>query len=82
MSKTAQASIVFKPDGTGHGLYTEVIDLSRLGRLQVERATTIEFDNRLQVWRVKERTGLSLFMSPSRETCLYWERQHFLGEEE
>ena len=37
--KSPLASIVFKPDGTGHGLYTEVIDLTRLGRLKVERAT-------------------------------------------
>ena len=77
-----QAAITFTPDGTGHGLYTEVIDLSCLGRLRIERATTIEFDNRGQVWRVKDRTGFSLFTSPSRETCLDWERQYFNTREE
>ena len=76
------AILTFKPDGTGHGLYTEVIDLSCLGRLRIERATTIEFDNRGQVWRVKDRTGFSLFTSPSRETCLDWERQYFNTREE
>ncbi len=76
------ASIVFKPDGTGHGLYTEVVDLTSLGRLKVERATTITFDNRRQVWRVKDRTGFPLFTSPSRETCLEWEKQYFMGKEE
>jgi hypothetical protein len=80
--KSPLASIVFKPDGTGHGLYTEVIDLTRLGRLKVERATTITFDNRLQVWRVKDRTGFPLFTSPSRETCLDWERQYFAGKDQ
>jgi hypothetical protein len=80
--KSPLASIVFKPDGTGHGLYTEVIDLTCLGRLKVERATAITFDNRLQVWRVKDRTGFPLFTSPSRETCLDWERQYFAGKEE
>ena len=76
------ASIVFKPDGTGHGLYTEVIDLTRLGRLKVERATTITFDNRLQVWRVKDRTGFALFTSPSRAKCLEWEKEYFNRKEE
>jgi len=76
------AAITFKPDGTGHSLYTEVIDLSCLGRLRIERATTIEFDNRAQVWRVKDRTGFPLFSSPSRETCLDWERQYFNTREE
>lgn len=76
MDKIA-ASIVFRTDGTGHGLYTEIIDLSCLGRLRVERATTITFDNRLQVWRVKDRTGFALFTSPSRQTCLDWEKEYF-----
>jgi hypothetical protein len=78
----ALACIMFKPDGTGHGLYTEVIDLSCLGRLKVERATTITFDNRLQAWRVKDRKGFSLFTAPSRRECLEWERQYFESQEE
>ena len=81
-AKTPLASIVCKPDGTVHCLYTEAIDLSCLGRLRIERATTIEFDNRRQVWRVKDRTGSPLFTSPSRETCLDWERQYFQGKDE
>ena len=80
--KSALASIVFKPDGTGRCLYTEVIDLSCLGRLKVERATTITFDNRLQAWRVKDRTGFPLFTSPSRQTCLDWEKEYFSKKEE
>jgi hypothetical protein len=71
------AVITFTTDGTGHGLYTEVIDLSRLGPLQIERATSIEFDNRAQVWRVKDKTGFPLFTSPSREACLRWEKEYF-----
>lgn len=84
MGKAAEniAAVTFKPDGSVRGLYTEVIDLTCLGRLKVERATTITFDNRKQVWRVKDRTGLPLFTSPSRETCLEWEKQYFMGKEE
>ena len=74
---TCSAVVTFKPDGTGHGLYTEVIDLSCLGLLRVERATSIEFDNSRQVWRVKDRKGCALFASPSREACLTWEKAYF-----
>ena len=71
------ASLVFSPDGTGRGLYTEAIDLTRLGRLEVHRAPTITFNHRMQAWRVKDRTGFALFTSPSRQECLNWERRYF-----
>jgi len=82
MSNASVTSLVFRADGTGHGLYTETIDLTRLGRLRIERATTVEFDNRQQIWRVKDRKGFALFTSPSRETCLAWERQYFNAKED
>ena len=75
MSETA--SLVFKPDGTCVGLYTEVIDLSVLGRLRIKRASRIEFDDQKQAWRVKDRRGFALFTAPSRRECLQWEQQHF-----
>jgi len=82
MDNKPLATLTFKPDGTGHGLYTEAIDLARLGRLRVKRATTITFDNRLQAWRVKDRTGFPLFSSPSRQTCLDWEKEYFNRKDE
>ena len=66
-------AITFTPDGIGHGLYTEAIDLGRIGRLAVTRATRIEFDNKAQYWRVYDRTGFPLFSAPTRELCLAWE---------
>jgi len=65
-----------QPDGTVRTIYTEVIDLTSLGKLQVRRATRIEFDNRLQVWRVFDREGDMVYCSPSRAVCLEWEQQH------
>ena len=82
MSQTPLASLVFAPDGTARGLYTEAIELWRLGRLRVRRATTITFDNRLQAWRVRDRTGFPLYTSPSRQTCLDWEHTYFLAQED
>ena len=75
--KSPLASIVFKPDGTGHGLYTEVIDLSTIGALEIHRATTIEFNNDSQAWEVKDNDGEILFGNPSRSACLEWEHQRF-----
>lgn len=59
------------------GLYTDVIDLSTLGRLHVERASTIEFDNAAQFWRVYDLDRHCIYSSSSREDCLNWERGHF-----
>lgn len=75
-------TITFTPDGLGHGLYTETIDLGQIGPLIVKRATTIEYDNQSQYWRVKDRTGFALFNSPSRQACLDWERQHLQQQED
>ena len=65
-----EIAITFTPDGTGHGLYTEAIDLASLGTLAIRRATTIEYDNNTQYWRVRDPTGFALFNSSSRQECL------------
>ena len=75
------ATLIFTPQGEGRGLYTEAIDLSRIGTLKIERATTIEFDNQAQCWIVRDRTGFGLYHSPSRQTCLDWEQMHFESNE-
>ena len=70
-------TLTFGPDGIGHGLYTEAIDLHQLGVLHVERATAIEFDNEGQTWQVRDMSGESLFAAASRQECLDWEQEHF-----
>jgi hypothetical protein len=69
-------NITIAPDGTARCLWTETVPLHELGRLNIQRATTIEFDNQAQAWRVFDAMGDCLYCSPSRETCLAWERQH------
>ncbi len=69
--------IHFNPDGTGAGLYTELIDLREIGSLEVVRASEIEFNETTQQWEVFDFTGSRVFTDPSREACLLWERQHF-----
>lgn len=38
------------PDGTVIGLYTDAIDLRRLGHVQAERASWVEWDEVAQAW--------------------------------
>ena len=70
------------PDGTVYGFYTEAINLTALGTLRVERASTIEFDNLNQVWRVFDRRGRCLHSSPSRADCVRWESEHLNNKED
>ena len=70
------STLLIMPNGTVRGLYTEEVDLSTLGQLEVQRAMAIEFDNQLQAWRVFDGMGDCLYCSPSREMCVAWERKH------
>ena len=59
-------------------LYSELIDLSSIGRLEVSRASVIEFDHQKQKWEVQAANGgRVLFAHTSRAVCLAWEVQHF-----
>ncbi len=71
------AVLKFDPAGNGHCLFTEAIDLSSLGALEIVRASSIEFNNTAQQWEVKSAEGELHFSHPSRQACLDWERQYF-----
>ncbi len=68
------------PDGTVQGLYTEAIDLTIVGQLRIARASTIEFDNPVQLWRVFDRRGRCIHSAVSRTECLGWEQEFFARE--
>jgi hypothetical protein len=67
----------FDNSGLGHCLYTEILDLTSIGPLQIARASTIEFNNDSKVWEVKDSESRVLFSNPSRTVCLVWEQQYF-----
>jgi hypothetical protein len=69
--------LVFQPDGSGAGLYTERIDLREIGALEVVRASEIEFNETTQEWEVFDYTGQKVYSDASREACLQWERRAF-----
>jgi hypothetical protein len=68
--------ISFKPDGTAQCLWTEVLPLHELGRLEIHRASNIEFNNTTQQWEVKDPRGRVRFFARSRTACLEWEQQN------
>jgi hypothetical protein len=68
--------ITFTPDGTVRCLWTEALPLRELGRLDVQRASAVEFNPASQHWEVRLASSPQVvaFSHPSRETCLQWER--------
>ena len=71
------AVLKFDPTGNGHCLFTEAIDLSVLGALEIVRASSIEFNNATQQWEVNSPERVLLFGNSSRQACLDWELQYF-----
>jgi len=69
--------ISFNQDGTAQCLWTEAVPLHSIGKLDITRATTIEFNNNNQQWEVQDPQGKLLFSDPLRSTCLDWEHQYF-----
>ena len=71
-----QTAITFAPDGTAHCLWTEAVPLHELGRLEIRRASNIEFNNTTQQWEIKDRKGKVRFFAKSRSACLEWEHEN------
>jgi hypothetical protein len=69
--------ITFAPDGTARCLWTDAVPLHELGRLDVHRASTVEFEPRTQHWEVRLASSPEVvaFSNPSRAVCLDWERK-------
>ena len=74
MNKTMNINISFTPAGTAHCLWTEALPLHELGKLQVTRASNIEFNNTTQQWEVRDRRSRIRFFAKSRTACLEWEQ--------
>lgn len=66
--------IRFNSNGSVKCLWTEAIDLSKIGTLKRYRASQIEPDDRRGVWTVKVK-GRILFSHPSRNACLDFEHR-------
>ena len=73
-------TIQFNQDGTAQCLWTEALPLHELGRLEIIRASNLEFNNSTQQWEGKDRRGRVRFIAKSRAACLEWEQQNLQPE--
>lgn len=75
--KSINHVITFAADGTARCLWTEAVPLHQLGRLDIHRASQIEFNRSAQVWEVRlaSNPGAVAFSHSSRDACLEWERE-------
>ena len=69
--------LTFDPSGQARCLYSEAIDLTRIGRLTISRHSTIEFSDSRQRWEVRDPAGRLRFNNRSRAVCVAWEHQKF-----
>jgi hypothetical protein len=67
MNTTMNTQISFNPDGTAHCLWTEALPLHELGRLEITRASNIEFNNAAQQWEVQDQKGKVRFIARSNK---------------
>ena len=74
--------ISFNTNGTAQCLWTEALPLHELGRLEITRATNIEFNNTTQQWAVIDRKGKVRFIARSRAACLEWEHENLQPDQE
>ena len=72
--------ISFKPNGTAQCLWTEALPSHEIGRLEITRASNIEFNNTTQHWEVQDLKGKVCFFARSRSACLEWEQQNLQPE--
>ena len=73
-----KAALLIEPTGAVICLHSDLIPLQTLGRLTTRRATTVEFNEAIQEWQVKEPgCGAVYYSHPSRENCLKWEHRTF-----
>jgi hypothetical protein len=69
--------LTFDVSGNGRCLYTEQLDLNTIGKLEIRRASEIEFNNQTQEWEVRRPENQLLYSHASRAMCLNWENQFF-----
>jgi hypothetical protein len=74
---TTNHVITFNLNGTARCLWTEAVPLQELGRLDVHRASQVEFNSSKQKWEVRlaSNPGAVAFSHSSRAVCLHWERE-------
>ena len=78
-----KVTIFAESDGSVRCIYIEAIDLAEIGRLYIDRASHVEYDNMSNCWRVtwteasEMRCGDSAKFA-SRTEALHWEEEQLI----
>lgn len=70
------AKLFLRTDGSIEGLYTDQINLQELGRLNVIRATNVEFEANRQEWLVTLPNGKEILSNQNRQVALNKEQEY------
>lgn len=75
------AILTFHEDGNCSTLWTEQIPLEEIGRMEINRASTIEFNAGTQEWEVRfSNSHEVVFANKSRSACIAWEIETLNGK--
>lgn len=71
-------NIIITKDGGIKMLHHDVADLESFGKVNIKRASHVEYDNEKQKWFVQSAKTLKiLHYAESREQALAWERDYY-----
>lgn len=66
-------------DGSLAMLHDDAVDLSEFGRVEIQRASHVEFNNRASCWIVRSAKTMNVFTSgfKTRADALAWEKTYY-----
>ena len=67
------------PDGTVRTLWNDALDLTQLGRVSTQRASSVEWDPARQAWVARTPAGVELACSPVRAAVLRTEAEALMA---
>lgn len=72
-------TIEILPNGNVRSLYSDKIDLTKLGKATIHRASHVEFNNKRKMWEVRSaKTKVLLFATQdTREDALEFEAEYY-----
>lgn len=72
--------VLLYPDGRTKCLWTDEIDLHQIGKLSVERASSVEFNPTPQEWEIITPDGIVRGSHPSRAVAIEMEIEYLQKE--
>ncbi|MDB6017690.1 MAG: hypothetical protein JWR19_2179 [Pedosphaera sp.] len=79
--KTLNHILTVHENGDISTLWTEAIPLEAIGTMEINRASTIEFNQAKQEWEVRfSNSEAVVFSDKSRAACLAWEVEQLNGK--